>query len=62
MTVLEIQYKVEHAKEALEKCFGYLGESPPNLFEAEYCLQHAVIELKEAKRPLSDLADKAEQE
>ncbi len=62
MTAVEIQYKVEQAKESLDKCFDYLGEDKPNFIEADYCLSIAIDELNEIKRPLSDLADAEEQE
>lgn len=62
MTSVEIQYKVEHAKEALEKCFEYLGEGKPNFIEADYWLVNAIAELNEARKPLSDLADAEEKE
>lgn len=62
MTVLEIQYKVEQAKEHLDKCFEYLGETKPNFIEADYCLSIAIDELNEIRRPLSDLADAEEKE
>ena len=60
MTAVEIQYKVEQAKEALDKCFEYLGEDKPNFIEADYWLTNALAELNEARKPLSDLADAEE--
>ena len=62
MTAVEIQYKVEQAKESLDKCFDYLGESKPNFIEADCWLTNALNDLKEIKKPLSDLADGEEQE
>lgn len=62
MTTGEIQYKVEQAKENLEKCFEFLGETKPNFIEADYCLSIAINELNEIRRPLSDLADAEEKE
>lgn len=62
MTAVEIQYKVEQAKEALDKCFDYLGESKPNFIEADYWLSNALDELSEVKKPLSNLADAEEKE
>ena len=62
MTTGEIQYKVEQAKENLEKCFEFLGETKPNFIEADYCLSIAIDELNEIRRPLSDLADAEEKE
>lgn len=62
MTAVEIQYKIEQAKEALDKCFDYLGESKPNFIEAEYCFSNALNELKEIRRPLAELADEDEKE
>ena len=62
MTAVEIQYKVEQAKEALDKCLEYLGESIPNFIEADYWLTNALAELNEARKPLSDLADAEEKE
>lgn len=62
MTAVEIQYKVEQAKESLDKCFDYLGEDKPNFIDADYWLTNALNELKEIKKPLSDLADEEEQE
>ena len=60
MTAVEIQYKVEQAKEALDECFEYLGEDKPNFIEADYWLTNALAELNEARKPLSDLADAEE--
>ena len=60
MTASEIQYKVEQAKEALDKCFEYLGEDKPNFIEADYWITNALAELNEARKPLSDLADAEE--
>lgn len=60
MTASEIQYKVDEAREALDKCFEYLGESIPNFIEADYWLTNALAELNEARKPLSDLADEEE--
>ena len=62
MTTSEIQYKVEQAKENLEKCFEFLGETKPNFIEADYCLSIAIDELNEIRRPLSDLADAEEKD
>ncbi len=62
MTTVEMQYKIEQAEEALKKCFFYLGEDKPNFIEADYCLANALDELKEMKKPLSDLADAEEKE
>lgn len=62
MTAVEIQYKVEQAKEALDKCFDFLGASSPNFIDADYWLCNAMDELKEVKKPLSDLADAEEKE
>ena len=62
MTALEIQYKVEQAKEALDKCFDFLGESKPNFIEADYWLRNALDELSEVKKPLTNLADLEEKE
>ena len=62
MTAVEIQYKIEQAKESLDKCFDYLGEDEPNFIEADYCLTNALSELSEVKKPLSDLADAEEKE
>ena len=62
MTTVEMQHKIEQAEEALTKCFFYLGEDKPNFIEAEYCLTNALNELKEMKKPLSDLADAEEKE
>ena len=62
MTASEIQYKVEQAKEALDKCFEYLGEDKPNFIEADYWITNALAELNEARKPLSDLADAEEKE
>ena len=62
MTTVEMQYKIEQAEEALTKCFLYLGEDKPNFIEADYWLTNALDELKEMKKPLSDLADADEKE
>lgn len=62
MTAGEIQYNVEQAKEALDKCFEYLGEDTPNFIEADYWLANALAELNEARKPLSALADEEEKE
>lgn len=62
MTVGEIQYNVEQAREALDKCFEYLGEDKPNFIEADYWLANALAELNEARKPLSALADEEEKE
>ena len=62
MTASEIQYKVEQAKEALDKCFEFLGKDKPNFIEADYWLTNALAELNEARKPLSDLADAEEKE
>ena len=62
MTTVEMQYKIEQAEEALTKCFFYLGEDKPNFIEADYCLENALSELREIKKPLSDLADAEEKE
>ena len=62
MTASEIQYKVDKAREALEKCFDFLCETKPNFIEADYWLANALAELNEVRKPLSDLADAEEKE
>ena len=62
MTAGEIQYNVEQAKEALDKCFEYLGEDKPNFIEADYWLANAIAELNEVRKPLSEMADEEEKE
>ena len=62
MTAGEIQYKIEEAKDALDKCFSFLGETSPNFIEADYWLTNALAELNETRKPLSDLADAEEKE
>ena len=62
MTSVEIQYKVDQARDALEKCFDFLCETKPNFIEADYWLTNALSELNEARKPLSDLADAEEKE
>ena len=62
MTPVGIQYKIEQAKEALDRCFDYLGETKPNFIEADYWLSNALNELNEIRKPLSDLADAEEKE
>ena len=60
MIAVEIQYKLEQAREALEKCFEFLCETKPNFIEADYWLTNALAELNEVRKPLSDLADAEE--
>ena len=62
MTISEIQYKVEEAKEALDKCYRYFCYGKPNFIEADYWLTNALAELNEVRKPLSDLADAEEKE
>ena len=62
MAAVEIQYKVDQARDALEKCFDFLGEPKPNFIEADYWLTNALAELNEVRKPLSDLADAEEME
>ena len=60
MTDIEIQYKVDKARDALEKCFDFLCETKPNLIEADYWLTNALAELNEVRKPLADLAEAEE--
>ena len=62
MTAGEIKYNVEQAKEALDKCFEYLGEDKPNFIEADYWLSNALAELNEVRKPLSALSVEEEKE